>query len=463
MTVRDFHALRSHLGLPPVDRTDRFPDAVEAEARDLAAREPSAPTDRTDLPFVTIDPPGSMDLDQAMHLERRGSGFRVHYAIADVGGAIEPGGAIDAEARRRGQTIYLPDGRVPLHPPVLSEGALSLLPDQVRAAALWTIDVAEDGSIEAATVARALVRSVVRLDYAEAERSFDVDEPHPSIAALPALGAARTRHRIGAGAIDLELPEQQVVADGDGWTIRLEPRTQVDVWNAEVSLLTGMAAARLMIDAKVGLVRTLPDPADEQVERFWSMAAELGFDRADSPGASLATVDPRRPEAIALMASATRLLRGAGYAAFDDSLPEHTTHSGVGGPYAHVTAPLRRLADRFTTEVCLAVSASEAVPDWARAALPEVADLMAASDRRASEADRTAIDLVETWLMSDRGDEVFDAIVMRVADDGEAEILLLDPPVVSDCTGDGLEPGARVGVRVATIDTATRRVAYVTA
>ncbi|NEE23774.1 RNB domain-containing ribonuclease, partial [Streptomyces sp. SID7499] len=99
--------------------------AEAARAPDLSAHE-----DATDLPFLTIDPPGSTDLDQAMHLERRrdGRGYRVHYAIADVAAFLRPGGALDAEAHRRVTTLYFPDDRIPLHPPVLSEGAASLLP-----------------------------------------------------------------------------------------------------------------------------------------------------------------------------------------------------------------------------------------------------------------------------------------------------------------------------------------------
>ena len=89
--------------------------------------------------FVTVDPPGSRDLDQAMHLSRRNSGYRVRYAIADVASFVRPGGAIDQEAIRRVETLYSPDTRTPLHPPVLSEGAASLLPGQTRPALIWTI------------------------------------------------------------------------------------------------------------------------------------------------------------------------------------------------------------------------------------------------------------------------------------------------------------------------------------
>ncbi len=123
----DFTSLRRELKLPT-----QFPLAAQREA-DKAALEKLASrdaTDRTDIPFVTIDPPTSRDLDQAVCLSRRGSGFRVFYAIADVSRFVAVGGELEAETWRRGQTVYLPDAKVPLHPVSLSEGAASLLPGE---------------------------------------------------------------------------------------------------------------------------------------------------------------------------------------------------------------------------------------------------------------------------------------------------------------------------------------------
>ena len=105
---------------------------------------------------MTIDPPGSLDLDQAIHVERRGDGHRVSYAIADVGSFVEPGSALDAEAHARAVTVYAPDAKAPLHPVVLSEGAASLLPGQWRPAALWTIDLDSGGEPVSTVVERRL-------------------------------------------------------------------------------------------------------------------------------------------------------------------------------------------------------------------------------------------------------------------------------------------------------------------
>jgi len=462
----DFAALRAELELPPADRTDEFPAEVTAEAERLATIAPQAPTDLTDVPFVTIDPPGSMDLDQAMHLERVGDGYRVRYAIADLGSVIELGGAIDVEARRRGQTIYLPDGRVPLHPPVLSEGTLSLLPDEVRSAAVWTVDVGADGTLGAATVERALVRSVARLDYAGVQADADAGTLHPSVEALPDLGRVRYQARLAAGAVELALPAQEVVPDGDDWRIRIEPRTRADAWNAEISLLTGMAAARMMLDAGVGLLRTLPSPDAEDVRQFMKLAARLEVEVEDgqTPGQVLDGLDMKRPESLALATGATKLLRGAGYQSFDGEPPDVTEHAGIGGQYAHVTAPLRRLVDRFGIEVCLAISAGEDLDADLRAALPDVVDAMGSSDHIASRAARGAVDLVEVWVMQQHKDDTFDAVVTREAVEGRsAEVMVLRPPVLSDCAGHGLEAGARIRVRVDRIDTDECEVTYVRA
>jgi len=462
---RDFADLRAELELPSRERTDEFPADVMAEAERLSAIEPSAPLDLTDIAFVTIDPPGAMDLDQAVHLERVSDRIRVRYAIADLGSVIELGGPVDVEARRRGQTIYLPDGRVPLHPPVLSEGSLSLLPDQLRSAAVWTIDVDADGRIGEARVERALVRSVARLDYAAVQADADGGRLHSSIEALPELGRARYAARLADGAIELALPAQEVVADGVSWRIRIEPRTQADAWNAEVSLLTGMAAARMMLDAGVGLLRTLPEPDRRDVAEFMSLAAQLGVSVADgdTPGQVLASLDMTRPESIALATGATKLLRGAGYQSFDGAPPQEPSHAGIGGYYSHVTAPLRRLVDRFGTQVCLAISAGHDVPGPLREALPQAVDAMGASDHIASRAYREAIDLVEAWVMDQHQADTFDAVVTRDADgDRPAEVMVVDPPVLSDCRGDGLQAGSRVRVRPAVVDIAARQVDYVT-
>ncbi|MGW3471329.1 RNB domain-containing ribonuclease [Saccharopolyspora sp. NPDC000995] len=456
----DFSAIRAELGLP-VD----YPTAALAEVEQTVAQ--PAPTgarvDATDLPLVTVDPPGSKDLDQAVLVRRRRSGFRIHYAIADVAAFVLPGGALDVEARRRGQTLYLPDGNVPLHPTRLSEDAASLLPDQVRAAVLWTIDLDSDGLPVRVDVRRALVRSVAQLDYDGVQGSLRLGDPHPSIALLPEVGRLRREQAVLRGAIELGLPEQQVESDGaGGWRLVLRPRLVVEEWNAEISLLTGMCAAEMMLSAGIGVLRTVPDPEPETVAGLRRSATRLGvhWPVDTPPAAALARLNPIKPEALAVHVAATSLLRGAGYTAFGDGAPAKANHAGIGASYAHVTAPLRRLVDRYSAEVCLAVASEREVPEWVRAALAELPSAMGSSDRMAGQVERACIAQAQAWSLASRIGEEFAATVLRVPNGSAGEVFVADPPVIARCTGTGLGEGQQVTVRLVEADPARRDVAF---
>ncbi|SCL17706.1 Exoribonuclease R [Micromonospora pallida] len=460
----DFGALRRELGLP-----DHFPPEAQREADEAAARPLPALADRTDVPLVTLDPPTSRDLDQAMCLTRRpGGGYRVRYAIADVATHVRPGGALEAETWRRGQTVYLPDGNVPLHPETLSEGAASLLPDVERAAVLWTIDLDADATTVGVHLERARVRSRAKLDYRGVQADADAGRLAEPIALLPELGALLTARGLRRGAINLPLPEQDVEPDGDGWRLVLRGPVPMEEHNAQISLLTGMAAADLMLAGRIGLLRTMPGPRPEAVDRLRAAAAPLGVDWPDgaSVGEVVARLDPARPRAAAFVDQAAELLRGAAYTAFDGEVPAEPGHGGVAAAYAHVTAPLRRLADRYATEVCLALYEERPVPEWARTALPRLPETMTSTDRTASAASRGAVELAEAVLLADRVGETFEAAVVdvdapvtRPGRQPGGTVALDAPPVRARCTGE-LPLGERVTVRLVTADPTTRRVAF---
>jgi exoribonuclease R len=457
----DFSVLRRELRLP-----GEFPAEALAEAQ-AAAAAALPDVDRTDVPFVTVDPASSRDLDQAMHLSRRdGGGYRVRYAIADVASYVAAGGALAAETWVRGQTIYLPDGRIPLHPPVLSEGAVSLFPDVDRAAVVWTIDLDADGATVGVALERARVRSRAKLDYDGVQRQVDAGTAPESIALLPELGALLARRAADRGAVNLPLPEQELEPDGDGWRLVLRAPLAVEEHNAQISLLTGMAAASLMLGGGVGLLRTMPPPKPEAVAKLRAAAGPLGvaWPEGASVGAVVAAVDPATPRGAAFLDQAADLLRGAAYTAFDGTPPSETGHGGVGAPYAHVTAPLRRLADRFATEVCLALAADRPIPDWARSALPLLPKTMADTDRLAGSASRGAIDLAEAVLLQNRVGELFDAGVLDLDEPSKnrpagGTVAIDDPAVRARCAGE-LPLGERTQVRLTTADPATRKVLF---
>jgi exoribonuclease R len=455
----DFAAIRAEFEVPV-----EFPPAVLAEA-ERRAREPQLPElDATDVPLVTLDPPGSRDLDQAVHLAAGKDGYRVSYAIADVGSFVRPDGAVDAEARRRGQTLYSPDKRTPLHPPVLSEGAASLLPGELRPAVLWTIDLDRDGEPIKVDLRRARVRSRAQLDYPAVQAQADAGTLPEALALLPAIGALLQRQAAERGAIELGTPDQEVVAAPDGgWTLTMRGDLPVEGWNAQISLLTGRCAAGLMLGGGVGILRTLPPARTEDVARLRLLAPALGVDwPADvPPGAVIAALDPTRPGHAAFLEEAVALLRGAAYTPFDGTPPAQPGHAGVGSTYAHVTAPLRRLVDRFGTEVCLALAAGAEPAPEIRAALPEIPALMAASDRRTHEVERAAVDATEAWLLRSRVGQLFSAVVVD-AEDHRGTVVLDDLAVRGRCTGGGLRPGTRVSVRLEEADVATRTIGFTT-
>ena len=449
--VINFPAIRAKLGIPA-----DYPAAAVAEALESASRPPRPDLDRTDLPFVTIDPVGSMDLDQAMYLERASTGFVVHYAIADVASFVAETGPLHDETWRRGETLYSPDLATPLHPRELSEGAASLLPAQVRPAVLWRIELDADGEPGQVQVQRALVRSVARLDYLGVQADLDAGRLHPSIEALPEIGrlrqaAARRRH-----AITLDLPDAEVVQDSSGhWTLSLRAQNEIEKANAEISLLTGICAARMMVAGRVGLLRTLPPASDAQVAQLKKSAATLGIDwPAGAPaGDVIAGLDGAQPKVAAFLDDAVHLLRGAGYTPFDGEVPDQPLHVGVGSIYAHVTAPLRRLADRYATEVCLALYAGAPVPAWTTAALPDLPPVMAASAHRASDLERACTGAVSVFLLAGREGDVFQATVLQVDPvKDQATVLLHEPPVRARCAATGLEEGSVDAVELVSID-----------
>jgi exoribonuclease R len=459
----DLTAIRTEFALP-----DGFPPEVLAEAERAAALPIGKRFDATDVPLVTIDPPGSKDLDQAVGITRSGRGFTVHYAIADLGAVVAPGGALDAEVRRRGQTVYLPDGAVPLHPPVLSEAAASLLPDGPRPAVLWRIELDAQGETVSVDVRRAMVRSVARLDYAGVQADVDAGRVHPAIAPLPELGPLRRELAVARGAVELELPEQEVVPDdagGDGrggWTVRIRNRTVLEDWNAEISLLTGMSAARMMLDAGVGVLRTLPAPDPDAVVELRRTALALGvaWPEGATPAQVLAGLKhaDQAPRTLALRRAATTLLRGASYEWFGPGTPppEDPGHGGIGAPYAHVTAPLRRLVDRFGSEVCLALAAGEEIPGWLAEALPTLPELMTASDRVANAVSRACVDRTEAAVLAERVGQEFSVIVLR---EDPGEVFLPEPPVIARCSG-SLRAADTPTVRLEEADPATGQVRF---
>ena len=438
-----------------------FPPEVEAAALQ-AARHPRLPVlDRSDIPLRTIDPPESMDLDQALHVERIGAGYRVSYAIADVAAFVTPGDPVDLEANRRGETLYGANAKIPLHPKVLSEDATSLLPGQLRPALLWTIELDGTGATTAIDVRRALVKSRAKLDYAGVQQHIDAGTADPMWAVVREVGELRQQRERARGGISLPLPEQEIDVVAGVWKLAFRARLPVEDWNEQISLLTGMAAARLMVQAQVGLLRTLPEPDPHDIQRLRITAKVLGIAWPAAMGYPdfVRSLDPSQDAHVAMLTTATSVLRGAGYVAFAGKLPELSMQSALAAHYTHATAPLRRLVDRYTGEVCVALCAQQPVPEWVLQALPGLPAIMQASGHRARQYEKAVLNLAEAAALAPHVGTTFDGAIVEVAagDAKRGMVIVRNPAVEASISGaTELLLGADVRARLVDADPVTR-------
>ncbi|WP_167149596.1 RNB domain-containing ribonuclease [Actinomyces sp. ZJ308] len=535
--TRALDELRAQYEVPTVFPPEALAEA-EAAATAWAQDGPArllagGARDARDLNLVTIDPPGSMDLDQAVLLERlpaRGDqdgaeptaasassdpapAYRVHYAIASLATFVTPDGALDAELRRRGETIYAPDAATPLHPEALSHGAASLLEDVDRPACLWTIDLDARGEVVSAHVERALVRSRARLTYGQVQAAIDGEGSLPPAAPadlpelLARIGRLRLEREAARGGISMTTPEQVIEVTGapelagapepaeadasgaaeaagpegpagatspDGYRLAYRVPVPAEQYNAQISLLTGMCAARIMVECGVGILRTLPPARPEDYARLRRVAAALGIDwPAARPYPELVRgLDHAVPAHAAFMDQAMSLFRGSGYLSFgaggigvpaDDeaSDTEEAVHSAIAARYAHVTAPLRRLVDRYGEEVCIAACAGAPVPEWVLRSLPDLPGVMEQTGKRARAIGRGALTALEALVLRGHEGEVFDGVITSERD-GRGELVLVEPAVVTEiragkgASDDGRLPvGERVRVRLLSADPAT--------
>ncbi len=459
-----FDAIRAEIGVPA------FSDQALAEAHEAAERGPVTPdgatdhrVDRRDLHLVAIDPPGSRDLDQAFGAERLGDGYRVHYAIADVAAFVAPGTTLEAESLERGVTLYAPDRRESLHPEIINEEAASLLPGQDRPSVLWTIDLDGEGEIRRASLARASVRVAEAMTYRDAQTEIDGDRPRESLTLLSEIGRHRQRLERERGAVSLALPAQEVMRDSHGhMQLVYDDNLPVEAWNAQISLLTGIAAADIMLDAGVGMLRTLPPPDPETIDGLRRTARGLRVDwpPEQSYADRVRDLDPGDPQEVAMLMRSARGLRGAGYVGFTsaDEIPDQKEHSAIASTYAHVTAPLRRVCDRYANEIILAICADHEPPGWAIETIPELPKIMGRTRQREQALERAVIDFMEAMMLEDAVGHEFDAVVVNHRRD-QAIIQLADPAVIA-----AVEPkpqlGQEIRVKLLSVDPVARRVRF---
>ncbi|KQN25060.1 ribonuclease [Sphingomonas sp. Leaf33] len=430
-----------------------FPREVLAAAEAAARRTPDAHRDLTDTPFVTLDPATATDLDQAFAIETAGGDLLLHYAIADIGWFVADGDAVDHAAWNRGETLYLPDGKAALYPRVLAEGAASLLPDGPRPAIVLTTRIAPDGSGGIERVERALIRSRAKLAY-DAVVPADLPPGFAEIARrIRAAEAAR-------GATRVDPPDQEVTRGPDGrLTLAFRPLLDSERDNAALSLATNMAVADLLHAHGTGLFRVMEPPDDRAVARLRREAAALALAWPDA----MSLADFERTLRATDRAEATMMLAirraggGARYAAYStDVVP---WHAAVAARYAHATAPLRRLADRYVLTAALAVANGRPVPEATTQAFARLPKVMATADARAGRIDRAVVDLAEAVMLQGREGDAFTAVATDVDDRG-VRVRLCDLPILARVDATGVAPGETLTVRLTGVDTTARRITF---
>ncbi len=430
-----------------------FPLPVLEAAEAAASRTLNEHADRTDIPFVTLDPASATDLDQALAIEQSGNDLLLRYAIADVAWFVADGDPVDQEAWKRGTTLYLPDGKASLYPPVLSEGAASLLPDGPRPAVIFTVRVAPDGGVELEDAERAIVRSRAKLAY-ETVADSDLPPQFGELACRIALAEA------ARGASRVDPPEQEVARRVDGgYGLAFRTRHQSEDQNAALSLAANLAIAEVLQAHHTGLFRVMAEPDAVAIARLRNSARAFGIAwPEDVPLERFRDgLDADDPHQAALMLAIRRAGQGASYAPWSADAPPW--HAAVAAPYVHATAPLRRLADRYVVRATLATMQGRPVPAAVTDAFARLPKIMGRADALSGQIDRAVIDLAEAVMLEGREGETFAAVVTDVDMRG-ARMQLADLPVVTRIDAPGAAPGTALKVRLLDADPEKRALRF---
>jgi exoribonuclease R len=446
--TRGLAAIRTQFHIP-----DGFPPAALAEAETAVQRAPTQHVDRTDMPFVTLDPASSTDLDQAFAIDRDGQDLLLHYAIADVAWFVEDGGALDQEAWVRGTSQYLPDGKAPLYPPSLSEQAASLLPDGPRPAVIFTVRVATDGCVKLGRAERAIIRSRAKLAY---DSVRDGDLP-PDFATLAERIKAADDRR---GASRVDPPEQEVhqVAPGD-FELTYRPRLLSEDRNAAMSLACNLAVADALLAHNTGLFRVMAPPDEHAIRRlrFTARAFGLTWPEAETLGQFQKGLSANDPREAAFMLAVRRAGTGASYAPYQPGVVPW--HVAMAATYAHATAPLRRLADRYVVRAALAIANGQDVPEAVAQAFAKLPPVMAHADALGGQIERAVVDLAEAVMLNGSESQIFPAIVTDTDERG-ARMQLRDQPVVARVAAHAVQPGDAITVRLVSTDPERRLIQF---
>jgi exoribonuclease R len=431
---------------------DAFPQEVLAAADVAVRRAPTEHVDRTDWHFVTLDPASSTDLDQAFAMSRSGADLFLHYAIADVAWFVRDGDPLDVEAWTRGTTLYLPDGRASLYPPAVGEGAASLLPDGPRPAVVFNVRLSPEGIASLDGAERAIIRSRAKLAYDTVTAEQLPDD-------FAEFGRRVELAEMARGASRVDPPEQVVERNDHGYRLAFRPRLHSEAQNAALSLATNIAIGEALHRAGTGLFRVMPEPDERAVRRLrhTAQAFALQWPKHQSLEDFSRTLDPNDAKHAAFMLAVRRAGGGAEYVTHQDGVVPW--HAAIAATYAHATAPLRRLADRYTVQAALEVANGNPLPEHVSAALPRLPEAMAHASMQSSRVDRAVIDLAEAVMLQGHEGQTFQAVVVE-DDDEVSRIQLTEIAVMAKLKAKNLHPGDDCRVKLVAADTQARTVTF---
>jgi ribonuclease R len=341
--IRKYH-LPTEFPREVLQQAERIPETIDA--LQLAGRD-----DLRDQFIVTIDPDDARDFDDAIHVEKLSNGgWQLGVHIADVAAYVEPGSALDREARRRGNSVYLPDRVIPMLPERLSNGVCSLKPEVDRLTHSVFIQFDKRGVAKSARFARSVIRSAHRLTYKEAYAILTSparDRLGERLHLAWELAALLRRKRFERGALDLDFPEVKVWVDTDGKPVRLE-RVENDESHQlieEFMLAANEAVARELKKRAIPTIyRVHENPDSEKLGEYREFALSFGYQVGDLTHRAelqrlLAEIGGK-PEEQALKVGLLKSLKRARYD------PQPLGHYGLAKTnYLHFTSPIRRYAD----------------------------------------------------------------------------------------------------------------------
>ena len=412
---------------------DHFPDAAIAEADAARPVDPAGLTDLTDLPLVTIDPEDARDRDDACAAmpdpdQGNPGGHVIWVAIADVARYVRPGSALDAEARRRGNSTYFPDRVVPMLPDRLSSDLCSLHAGVPRPCIAVRLRIDAQGHKIGHDFVRGVMRSRGSLEYVAVQAALD-GAPAPDLAPLvdpvlrPLHDAFRAlmQARAERQPLDLDLPERKIVLDAAGRVTSVGFKDRLDTHRMieEFMILANVAAAETLIAKRAPLLfRVHEEPNPERIAALRDLAAASGLVLAKGQvlktghlNALLARAEGTDQDELINIAT-LRAMTQAYYS------PQNFGHFGLAlRNYAHFTSPIRRYSDLIVHRSLIAAHGwgkDGLSPDDVER-LEDTAQIISDTERRSMAAERDTTDRYLAAFLADRVGATFAGRISGVA------------------------------------------------